>query len=97
MKLSSSGFGEIDSGGDRLPRAAFMELLVLVMQMVNTPTPGIHEEVAHCGKLKAQLMCNGQLHFFAWPPIFLEDGNKCASLQVSKHKTLLFRKCAALL
>lgn len=47
-KLFSSGFGEIGSGGARLPRAASIALLVLIKPTASAATSGIHEEVAHC-------------------------------------------------
>lgn len=93
----SSDFGKIGSGSDGLPWAASVTLLVVIMPVVIAATPGIHEEVADCVELQTQLLCDGQLYFFAGPLILLEDGNKCMTLQVSKHKALLFRDGATLL
>lgn len=96
-KPSSSGFGEIGSGGDGLPRAASVTWLVPIIPVGSAATPGIHEKVADCAELQTQLLCDGQLHFPAWPLILLKDGNKRATLQVGEHEALLFRDCAVLL
>lgn len=97
QKPLSSGFGEIGSGGDRLPRAASITLLVPIMPLGSAATPGVHKKVAHCVELQTQLLCDGQLHFFAGPPILLKYGDERAALQVCKHKALLLRNCAAFL
>lgn len=53
---------------------------------VEVSAAGIHEEVADCGELEAQLLCNGHLQFFGRPLVLSEDRHKCTSLQVCEDQ-----------
>lgn len=65
---------------------------------VHATAPRVHEEIADGIELQAELLRDGDLHFFGRPLVLLEDGDQRATLQVSEHQALLlWLQCALLL
>lgn len=74
-----SRFGT-SAGGGRVSRTS------LVQPFVEAASAGVHEEVADSAELEAQLLRDGQLHFFGWTFVFFKDGQKCSPLQIGENQ-----------
>lgn len=80
VRVLPSCFGTSAGGGRRTPCAQ------VILPLLQAAAPGIHEEIADSGELQTQLLRNGDLHLLRRPLVFLEDGEQCSTLEVSKHQ-----------
>lgn len=69
----------------------------VICPFVQAATAGVHEEVADCAELKAQLLRDGELHLLGRPFVLLKDGQQGAPLQVSEDQPGLLWCAVALL
>lgn len=67
----------------------------LVCPFVEVAPAGIHEEVADCGELQAELLGDGDLQLFGGPVVLPEDCHECAPLQVREHQPGALRTLVA--
>lgn len=77
---SPSRFGAGAGGRGGAPGAQ------VVLPLLQAAPAGIHEEVADGGELQAQLLGDGDLHFFGGALVLLEDGKKCSALEVGENQ-----------
>lgn len=80
---SRSRFGTSAGGRGGAPGAQ------IVLPLLQAAPPRVHEEVADGGELQAQLLGDGDLHFFGRALVLLEDGNQGAALEVREDQPLL--------
>lgn len=80
LRVLPSCFGT-RAGGGRGARCA-----QVVLPLLQAAASGVHEEVADCRELQAQLLRNGDLHLFRWAFVLLEDGKECSALEVGEHQ-----------
>lgn len=78
---SRSRFGTSAGGRGGAPGAQ------IVLPLLQAAPPRVHEEVADGGELQAQLLGDGDLHFFGRALVLLEDGEKRSALEVSENQT----------
>lgn len=77
---SPSRFGTGAGGRGGAPGAQ------VVLPLLQAAPPGVHEEVADGGELQAQLLGDGDLHFFGRALVLLEDGEKRSALEVRENQ-----------
>lgn len=77
---SPSRFGAGAGGRGGAPGAQ------VVLPLLQAAPPGVHEEVADGGELQAQLLGDGDLHFFGGALVLLEDGEERSALEVREHQ-----------
>lgn len=77
---SPSRFGTGAGGRGGAPGAQ------VVLPLLQAAPAGVHEEVADGGELQAQLLGDGDLHFFGGALVLLEDGEKCSALEVRENQ-----------
>lgn len=58
----------------------------VVHPLIEAPAPCVHEEVADCGQLQAQLLGDGDLQLFGWTLVLFEDGMERPPLHICEHQ-----------